>query len=192
MSGLPTGITGAILAGGQGRRMGGAKPTRELAGRPLISYPIEALASVCTRVAVVAKPDTELGALGEAERWDEPADPQHPLGGLVYALERAGGPVLICAADMPFVTPEALRTLLGSAARGTRAAVAVAGGVTQPLLGVFAPAALDDLRDSPAGIRLTDAVEALEPAKVALPAAVVRSIDTQDDLAAAEFELVGA
>jgi len=37
-------VTGlvAVLAGGRGRRMGGAKPLAELAGRPLVEHPLAA------------------------------------------------------------------------------------------------------------------------------------------------------
>ena len=69
------------------------------------------------------------------------------------------------------------------------AAVAVAGGVVQPLLAVYAPAALDVLRAAPPDGRLTDAVEALRPGRVALPPAIVRSVNTPEDLAAARAEL---
>jgi CTP:molybdopterin cytidylyltransferase MocA len=34
---------GAVLAGGRGSRIGGGKPTIELAGRPLISYRLAAI-----------------------------------------------------------------------------------------------------------------------------------------------------
>ena len=182
-----------MLAGGAGRRMGGGKPARRLAGRPLIEYPVSVLGEGCERVVVVAKRDTELPPL-PTERWHEPDEPQHPRTGIVAALERAGQPVLVCAADMPFVTPEAFRTLLGSAAGAgaTRAAVAISGGVLQPLLGVYAPAALATLRDAPSDAPLTDSIEALDPVRVALPAAVVRSIDTPDELEQAERELGGA
>jgi molybdopterin-guanine dinucleotide biosynthesis protein A len=67
--------------------------------------------------------------------------------------------------------------------------VAVAGGVVQPLLAVYAPAALPALRAAPPNGRLTEAVESLEPGRVALPPAIVRSVNTPDDLAAAEAEL---
>ena len=95
--------------------MGGGKAARALAGRPLAGYPAVALAAVCERVAIVAKPGEELPDLDGVERWDdEPAEPRHPLTGIVHALERAGEPVLVCAADMPFLTPEALRTLIAA------------------------------------------------------------------------------
>jgi len=51
----PGGVRGAVLAGGHGSRLGGAKPTAELAGRPLISYPLAALAAAGIDAFVVAK-----------------------------------------------------------------------------------------------------------------------------------------
>ena len=120
-----------------------------LAGRPLASYPLAALAVVCERVAVVCKPDTVLPEL-EAERWDEPAEPRHPLTGIVHALETAGSPVLVCAADMPFVTADACRTVL-AAAGAAPAVVAVADGLLQPAFGMYAPAALAVLRAAEPG-----------------------------------------
>jgi molybdopterin-guanine dinucleotide biosynthesis protein A len=51
---------GSVLAGGRGSRLGGSKATVELAGRPLISYPLAALAAAGLDAFVVAKPDTPL------------------------------------------------------------------------------------------------------------------------------------
>ncbi|HEX2231957.1 MAG TPA: NTP transferase domain-containing protein [Thermoleophilaceae bacterium] len=181
-----------MLAGGEGSRLGGgSKPAAALAGRPLVSYPVAALAAVCDRVALVCKPDTELPELDGVERWDEPATPRHPLTGIVHALERAGGPVLVCAADMPFVTPDACRTLLqaAGAASGSPAVVAAAGGVLQPVFALYEPAAVETLGRAPEDAPLTRTVEALDPVRVALPAALVRSVNTPDELARAEREL---
>jgi molybdenum cofactor guanylyltransferase len=184
-------VTGAVLAGGTGRRLGAAsKPGAAVGGRPLVSYPIAALAAVCERVAVVCKPDTMLPKLDGAERWDEPETPRHPVVGIVHALERAGGPVLVCAADMPFVTPDACRTLL-AAAGSSPAVVAVSGGVLQPLLGLYAPAAVEGLRDAPEDAPLTETVESLDSVRVALPSAIVRSVNTAAELEEAEAALGG-
>jgi molybdopterin-guanine dinucleotide biosynthesis protein A len=171
--------------------MGGGKPSATLAGRPLLAWPLAALAEVCDRLAVVCKPDTELPELPGAERWDEPAEPRHPLTGIVHALERAGGPVLVCAGDMPFVTPDACRSLLAAAGGSARAraAVAVAGGVLQPVLGVYAPAALEPFREAPPDAPLTETVAALRPVRVALPVGLVRSVNTPQELAEAATEL---
>lgn len=183
-------VIGAVLAGGAGRRLGGDKAATALAGRPLISYPLATLSRVCERLAVVCKPGSRLPDIGEAERWEEPEHPQHPLAGITFALERAREPVLVCAADMPFVTPDACRTLMAAAgSTGASAAVAVAAGVLQPVLGVYAPLALDVLRAAESDAALTATVEALDPVRVALPPALVRSVDTPDDLAEAEAGL---
>jgi molybdopterin-guanine dinucleotide biosynthesis protein A len=185
-------MIGVVLAGGAGSRMGGGKVTRELAGRPLIAYPAAALQGVCERVAIVAKREAELPELENVELWDdEPAEPRHPLTGIVHALERADEPVLVCAADMPFLTPQALNTLV-AAGGSAPAAVAVAGGVLQPVLGLYAPQALDMLRQAEPDAPLTRTVEALEPVRVALPPPLVRSVNTPEELAAAEAELSGA
>ena len=175
-------MNGAILAGGAGRRLGGvSKATLELDGRPLAVHVGEVLAQVCDPVAIVCKPDTELPDIAGIERWDEPAEPRHPLTGIVHALERAGGPVLVCAVDMPWVTADACRSLL-DAAPGASAAVAVGEGEMCPVLGVYAPEALDTLRAAPADTPLRETVDALDPARVALPPALLRSVNEPEDL----------
>jgi molybdopterin-guanine dinucleotide biosynthesis protein A len=181
-------VIGAILAGGRGSRMGGGKPARELAGRPLIAWPAAALAEACDRVVVVAKAATELPELPGVERWDEPDAGHHPLLGIAFALERAGEPVLVCGADMPFVTAEACRRV-GEGLGVERVAVAVANGVMQPVLAAFAPAALDELRAAPPDAALTRTVDALGPVLVEVDPLVVRSVNTDAELAEAEREL---
>jgi molybdopterin-guanine dinucleotide biosynthesis protein A len=185
-------LVGAVLAGGEGKRLGGgSKPAAMLAGRSLASYPAAALAAVCDRVALVCKPGTELPELDGVERWDEPARHRHPLTGIVHALERAGGPVLVCAADMPFVTPDACRSLLqaAGAAAGSPAVVAVAAGVLQPVFALYEPTALGPFREAPGDAALTRTVESLDPVRVAMPASLVRSVNTPEELAQAEREL---
>ncbi len=188
-------MTGAVLAGGSGRRMGRtSKPASMLAGRPLVTYPLQALAAVCDRVAVVCKAVTKLPELSEAERWDEPDEPRHPLTGIVHALERAEGPVLVCAADMPFVTADACRTLLHAAGGGggrSAAVVAASEGVLQPVFGLYAPTALAPLLSAAPNAPLTATVEELDPVRVALPPSLVRSVNTPQELAEAEALLAG-
>ena len=152
------GPVGVILAGGRGRRMGGSKALVALGGVPLIAYPLAALRAVTAEVAIVAKPDTRLPDLPGLTVWIEPSSPQHPLVGIVYALEMAGGrPVLVCASDLPFVTPELLGRVAAARGPGGRpdapAVVCAHAGAVQPLLGCYWPqaepvlrAGLDELR----------------------------------------------
>jgi molybdopterin-guanine dinucleotide biosynthesis protein A len=158
-------------------------------GRPLCSYPVAALGAVCSRVALVCKPSTELPELDGVERWDEPEEPRHPSVGIVHALERAGEAVLVCACDMPFVTSDACRTILAAAGAGSSAAVATAGGRLQPVFGVYAPAAAEAFEAAEPNAALTAIVEQLDPARVALPPALVRSVNTPEELAEAQAEL---
>ena len=181
-------MIGAILAGGRGRRMGGGKAARPLAGRPLIAWPAATLAEVCERVVVVAKAETELPELAGVERWDEPDGDHHPARGIAHALERAEEDVLVCAADMPFVTVDAFRRLADALGDGA-AAVGVADGVMQPVFAAYAPAALTAFRAAPPNAALTRTVDAMRPALVEVEPRVVRSVDTEAELAAAAREL---
>jgi len=85
----------------------------------------------------------------------------------------------------------ACRTLLKAPA-GALAVVAAADGVLQPTFGVYAPQALDTLRAAAPNTRLTDTVEQLNPARVAFPARLVRSVNTREELADAEKVLAAA
>ncbi len=104
VSGLRQPPVGVVLAGGRGQRIGGDKAVVTLAGRPLLSYPVQAMLGALDDVVVVAKPSTVLPGLGDVAVWEEPEHPSHPLVGIAEALRRADGRwVLICAGDMPFV-----------------------------------------------------------------------------------------
>jgi molybdenum cofactor guanylyltransferase len=173
---------GVVLAGGAGRRFGGAKPAARLRDRPLTAWVAESLAAVCGEVVVVAKAATPLPRLGPGlEVWREPDAPVHPLAGIVWALERAGGrAVLVCPVDLPFVTEASLRRLLDAPGE-----TAVAQG--QPLLGRFGPAALGALQTAVAdGWPARVAIGALGPTVVGVPEPELFNVNTPGDLAAAE------
>jgi molybdopterin-guanine dinucleotide biosynthesis protein A len=68
--------------------MGAPKALAELGGAPLIARPLAAAAAAGLDAVVVAKEDTALPVLA-VPVWHEPAEPVHPLLGVVTAL--AGG-----------------------------------------------------------------------------------------------------
>jgi molybdenum cofactor guanylyltransferase len=185
-------VVGAVLAGGAGSRMGGSKAATLLAGRPLLSYPLSALRAVVGEVAVVAKPDTELPAVGYGVLiWREAQEPRHPLAGIVEALRKAEGrPVVVLACDLPLVTAELVRELVSADAGGAPAVVATTAerGI-QPLCARYEPAALELLAGfDPAG-RAVSQVEALKPLRLAVDPDLLRNVNGADDLAAAEAAL---
>jgi molybdenum cofactor guanylyltransferase len=150
-----------VLAGGAGRRIGGDKCTVELAGRPLVLYPIAVLRQVCEHVVVVAKRETALPPLtGEAEVWIEPDEPLHPLTGVVHALRTASArKLLVLACDMPLVPEALLRALLkGAAGAG---AVARSGGIAEPLCACYTRQALPVLANFEPSARAADVVDRL-------------------------------
>ena len=169
---------GAVLAGGRGARLGGAKATAVLEGRPLAAHAVAALRAVVDEVVVVAKPGTALPDLGVPVWFDED-EGFHPRHGLVATLRgAAGAPVLVLAVDLPRVTPDDLHRLLG--AGGT--AVARGGGRLQPLCARYAPSALAVLEAAPAGEALTATVRRLDPVEVDVPGSSLTNVNTPGDL----------
>ena len=170
-----------VLAGGLSRRMGEPKALVLLGGRPLIAWPLAAAAAAGLEAVVVAKPGSALPPL-EVPVWDEPEAPSHPLTGLVAALERAGGPVVALACDMPFVSPGLIARL--AAAKG----VAAPAGEAFPAR--YEPSALPALR---AGLAREAAVRAvlaeLGAAPVEADAEELVGINDPDALARAEAAL---
>jgi molybdopterin-guanine dinucleotide biosynthesis protein A len=150
---MPRAPIGVILAGGLGRRLGGAKAQVELRGRPLISYPLDALREALGDVVIVAKADTQLpSGLAGAPVSIEPSEPRHPLAGILHALDLAAGrPVLVCAGDMPFVTAELVIRIAGTDPVGAPAVVPICGDELQPLLALYLPAAASAFEVGAAG-----------------------------------------
>jgi molybdopterin-guanine dinucleotide biosynthesis protein A len=175
----------AVLAGGRARRMGGAKVTAALAGRPLLAWPLAAAAAAGLAAAVVAKPSTRLPPGLGVPVWLEPETPVHPLAGIVCALEREPE-ILVLGADMPFVTPAILRAL---AALDAPAAARTPAG-WEPLLARYDARAVPALRSAlarEASLRAT--VAALEPLPLDVPGDLVRSVNDPGALQAAEAAL---
>jgi molybdenum cofactor guanylyltransferase len=182
----PADPIGVVLAGGSGRRIGGGKATVQLQGRPLIAYPLEALAEALGEVAVICKVDTELPTMSGVTVWIEPPAPRHPLVGIRYALALAEGrSVFVCAADLPLVTPEVVRRICLVDPGQAPAVIAAHGGRMQPLLGRYDPGALEWLRrvEVTPEVTLRDAVAGMEPllVDVADPDAFF-NVNTPDDL----------
>jgi molybdopterin-guanine dinucleotide biosynthesis protein A len=169
----------AVLAGGRGRRMGGAKTLAQLEGEPLIARPISAAVAAGLEVVVVAKAATPLPQL-DVPVWREPDGPVHPLLGIVTALERAERPVLAIACDMPFLTSD----LLARLAAGPEAAVRV-GDRAAPFPARYDPAHLPALRVALAReASLQATVAALAPALLeGVDDRVLANINTPEELA---------
>ena len=134
----------AVLAGGEGRRIGGGKPQRRLGGETLLAGALRTARLWSDEVKVVVR---EADQAGEAPYLlDDPAI-AGPLGGLAAALrhacEHGYEAVLTLPCDAPFVPADLADRL--RAAIGSRATVAASGGELHPVCALWPAAALDRL-----------------------------------------------
>ncbi len=174
---------GAVLAGGAATRLGGAKATAQLAGRPLITYPIEALTQAGITPVVVAKHGSDLPEL-DSEVVTEPDEPRHPLAGVVAALRHAGARgALVLPCDVPFVSPMLLRIL----ASATSTTTVRSGGRIHPLIAFYSYESLEHLESAMAsGDSATAALEDLNPEWIDAIERETFNVNTPEDLARAE------
>jgi molybdenum cofactor guanylyltransferase len=131
----------AILAGGRSSRMGQPKASIDLAGHPLISYPIAASRAAGLEPVVVAKKAIPLPEL-DCRILIEPDEPIHPVAGIIAALELLEAPIVAIACDLPLLPPELLRNL----AQRSAALALPADPRPQPLVARYSPELLARLQ----------------------------------------------
>ena len=158
-------VVGVVLAGGEGRRIGGDKAMVLLDGLALLLHPLRALAEVTAEQAVVAKRDTRLPELPAGVAvWREPDAPRHPLTGVRHALATSGGrPVLCCAVDLALLDAATLRRLLDADDGHHACVVPRVAGHLEPLCTLWHPRALEALAQVTGEPPMRDIVAALDP-----------------------------
>jgi molybdopterin-guanine dinucleotide biosynthesis protein A len=127
-------ITGIILAGGRGRRMGGVdKGLTPLRGRPMTAWVLERFAPQVDEVLINANQNLEqYRALGCRVIPDEITGFAGPLAGLQRGLAEASHPLVATVpCDSPFLPPDLVARLRG-ALEERRADLAVARTFEQP------------------------------------------------------------
>lgn len=185
-----------IAAGGAGLRLGGNKPARLLAGRPLLDHVLDwaRRSSDCLALAVA---DAARGA-GEVTPPGLPLlrDAQPDLGPIAalasaftFAAAQGRSHVLLVACDMPLL-PDDLVPRLSAAIGAAGAAMPATGGLLHPLAALW--------RADPAALDAYVAAGGRAPRGYAAEAGLVTvdwpdraedgflNVNTPDDLAAAE------
>ncbi len=196
-------IGGVILAGGLGRRMGGAdKALLELGGTPLVQRAIDRLAPQLGPVAINANGDPARFAPYRREVLPDPVA-GHPgplagvLAGLIWAEARGLEAIVTVAADTPFFPRDLVVGLrLAAASEGTPIALAASADPEgrlrrHPTFGLWSVALRPALAEAlEAGVRkvvaFTDAQGAATAVFKGEAVDPFFNVNTPEDLARAE------
>ena len=109
-----SGVSGIVLAGGQGRRMGGVdKGLQPLRGKPMVEWVIERLAPQVDEIIINANQNIEsYESFGHRVVPDEIGGFAGPLAGLHAGLKAAAHPLVVTVpCDSPFLPPDLVSRL---------------------------------------------------------------------------------
>lgn len=186
-------IHAVILAGGEGRRMGGAdKALLPLNGRPLVAHVLDRLAAQVGAVAISANGDpARLAAFGLPVLPD--ALSRGPLSGVLAGLRWAAGQgadaLLTVPVDAPFLPRDLVACLVAAAGDGAPV-MAESGGRVHPVTALWPVAlvaSLEEFLASGAKPKVMDfaAIHGARTARFSDPAAFA-NLNTRQDIADAE------
>ena len=149
MSSVTGGVTGIVLAGGQGRRMGGVdKGLQLLHGKPMVAAVIARLAPQVDEILINANQNlAQYAQFGHRVVPDAVGGFAGPLAGLHAGLSAARFPlVLTVPCDSPFL-PLDLFSRLQKAMHENDLAVAKTGGQPHPVFALVRVSVLKNLED---------------------------------------------
>ena len=144
-----------LLAGGLARRMGGGdKPMRQIGGRTILERVIARLKPQCDGLILNANGDpARFAGFGLPVVADSVAGFPGPLAGILAGLDWAAANrpdaawMLSAAADCPFLPRDLVARLhRGRIEQDAQLAVAVSGGQSHPVIGLWSVALREELR----------------------------------------------
>ncbi len=114
-------VAAFVLAGGEGRRMGGGKPARRLAGRPLLSFALDAARRHGGPIAIGVRWQDQIAPQAGVETITDTPDIAGPLAalsaGLQWAHARGRRYMLSIPCDAPFLPRDLAARLYARARR---------------------------------------------------------------------------
>lgn len=133
-----------ILAGGKSSRMGRDKALMNLGGKAVIQYVADSLSKVFNDVFISGNhPDY----LAFGPLIEDVFSEKGPMGGICSALEYCREDIFVCSCDMPFVSPELVKSILDGRIEG-KITVARYDEKIIPVLGIYPYSVLNDLYES--------------------------------------------
>ena len=144
------GIIGAVLAGGNGHRIGRDKATVELDGKALISYPVGALRSVGLDIVLALRSGQELPTvLEDMSCVHDEFDGAGPLAGLHALLKWMPTEwALVISCDQPFVRLNLLHGIMSHTGCKADAVVARTPERLQPMPGLYRKSCLPAVEEA--------------------------------------------
>ena len=140
-------VSGIVLAGGLGRRMGGVdKGLQLLRGKPMVSWVIARLAPQVSEIIVNANQNLQnYEKYGHRVVPDEIGGYAGPLAGLHAGLKAAAHPLVVTVpCDSPFLPPD-LVSRLSEQLKDHQVAVARTGDQTHPVFALVRKSLLENL-----------------------------------------------
>lgn len=186
-------VTTVILAGGQGKRIGGDKGLQTLHGKALISWVLEAIRRDSDEILINANNTSPAYQdFGVKVVADQLPDWPGPLAGLHAALLYAQHDyVMAVPCDTPFLPSNLITLLLRELnLQASEAVVAVAGGRRQPAIALYHKCVLPKLVAYLAGggRKVNDWLDCLQLSEVVFDnVAEFDNINSQEDLALANL-----
>lgn len=187
-------IAVVILAGGEGRRIGGGKPLRTLAGKTLLDHALALARHWSPLIGISVRDATSAFHSSGAALLPDTAG-SGPIAGIASALSfgrsSGAGLVLTIPCDTPFLPPDIVDRLAKALLPSAAAAIAASGGRLHPSCGLWrveADAALPAYLAS-GRASLNGFAEALGAVEVEWPIAPIDpffNINNETELAEAE------
>jgi len=175
-------IRAVVLVGGASSRFGRDKLLEPMGDGVLVDRPIGVLREVFGSAGVVGACD---GRVAERADFvvDDPYPGKGPIGGVLAALEHAGGAVFVLPGDMPAIDAASVRAILEEAGRHPEA-VAVIGRTDrpEPCIGVYRRSALALLAAAIREDRLSIGRAIGERVEVPIELGAARNVNRVEDL----------
>jgi molybdopterin-guanine dinucleotide biosynthesis protein A len=140
-------ISGIVLAGGLGRRMGGVdKGLQPLRGKPMVEHVLARLSPQVSEIIINANQNADAyGRFGHRVIGDDIAGFAGPLAGLHAGLKAARNPLVVTVpCDSPFL-PSDLVSRLQSSLKDNDLAVAKTGDQAHPVFALVRKSVLPNL-----------------------------------------------
>lgn len=185
-------LLGALLAGGVGSRLGGAKQEARLGGVALWVHAAQALEAVAPDCVQIGGPPF---AAFSWPLWPDLRENMGPAAGIETALALSERPIVTIAIDLPFVPPELLRAAAALLEEGVIAAAPRWADRWHPLCAAYGPGVLELLQtrldNGEQDLHgLLDAIgtpiEGAEMEEYGDPEVMLFNVNTPEDLATAE------